>query len=168
MTLRGAGAVLLVWLAACAAQAHRGTESQITLDLQAARVQGRWSIGLHELPLLLALGSVATDDKAVRGLIKARPELGAEILQRLRLSSDGAPCAAQPLKHEIAERPGGNVWIVHFEARCAKTPARVVVDLRALFELAPKHVLLMKLEAGAWVRAALFSADSAQQVFVPT
>ena len=51
--------------------------------------------------------------------------------------------------------------------RAAKTPARVTVDFRPLFELAPRHVLLMKLEAGAWVRAALFSADSAQQVFVP-
>lgn len=166
MTLRRVG-VLLLWLAACAAQAHRGNESQITLELQAARVQGRWSVSLHDLPSLLPPGAVATDDKAVTGLIKARPELGAQLLQRLRLSADGAPCAAQPLKHEIAQRPGGDVWIVHFEARCAKTPARVTVDLRALFELAPKHVLLMKLDAGAWVRAALFSADSAQQVFVP-
>ena len=166
MTWRCLG-MLLLWLATCAAQAHRGNESQITLDLQAARVQGRWSIGLHDLPLLLPLGSVGTDDKAVTAAITARPELGTQLLQRLRLSADGAPCAAQSLRHEVAERPGGNVWIVHFEARCAKTPARVTVDLRALFEQAPKHVLLMKLEAGAWVRAALFSADSAQQVFVP-
>ena len=167
MTVRRLGALLL-WLAACAAQAHRGNESQITLDLHAAPVQGRWSIGLHDLPSLLPLGSMATDDKAVANLIAAKPELGAQLLQRLRLSADGAPCAGQPLKHEIAQRPGGDVWIVHFEARCAKTPARVTVDLRALFEQAPKHVLLMKLQAGAWVRAALFSADSATQVFVPS
>ena len=57
MTVRRLG-VLLLWLAACAAQAHRGNESQITLDLHAAPVQGRWSIGLHDLPSLLPLGSV--------------------------------------------------------------------------------------------------------------
>lgn len=166
MTLRGV-AVALLCLAAWAVQAHRGNESQITLDLQAARVQGRWSIALHDLPSLLPAGSVAIDDKAVTHLIAAKPELGAQLLQRVRLAADGAACTVQPLRHDIAQRADGNAWVLHFEARCAKTPARVTVDLRALFELAPKHVLLMKLEAGAWVRAALFSADSAQQVFVP-
>ena len=166
MTPRSLG-VLLLCLAAWAAQAHRGNESQITLDLHAARLQGRWSVGLHDLPLLLPLGSVATDDKSVTAAIKARPELGAQLLQRLRLSADSAPCTAQPLGQEIAERRGGSVWIVYFEARRTTTPARMTVDLRALFEQAPKHVLLMKLEAGTWVRAALFSADSATQVFVP-
>ncbi len=166
MKPRSACAALLC-LAAWAVQAHRGNESQITLDLQAARVQGRWSIALHDLPSLLPPGSVSDDDKAVANLIAAKPELGAQLLQRVRLSADGAPCAVQPLRHDIAQRAGGNAWVLHFEARCAKTPARVTVDLRALFEQAPKHVLLMKLEAGAWVRAALFSVDSAQQVFVP-
>jgi hypothetical protein len=166
MKLGGAGLALLC-LAAWAAQAHRGNESQITLDLQAARVQGRWSIALHDLPSLLPPGSVASDDKAVTNLIAAKPELGAQLLERVHLSADGTACGVQPLRHEVAQRAGGNAWVVHFEARCNKTPARMTVDLRALFELAPKHVLLMKLEAGAWVRAALFSADSAQQVFVP-
>ncbi|MEQ1686369.1 MAG: hypothetical protein ABL916_22190 [Burkholderiaceae bacterium] len=159
--------VALLCLATWAAQAHRGNESQITLDLQAARVQGHWSIALHDLPSLLPSGAVANDDKAVTALIAAKPELGAQLLQRVRLSADGAVCIALPLRHEVAQRAGGNAWVLYFEARCAKTPARVTVDLRPLFELAPRHVLLMKLEAGAWVRAALFSADSAQQVFVP-
>lgn len=163
----GAAGVALLCLAAWGVQAHRGNESQITLDVQTARVQGRWSITLHDLPPLLPPGLVAIDDKAVSNLIAAKPELGAQLLQRVRLSADGAVCTVQPLGHDIAPRTGGNAWVLHFEARCAKTPARVTVDLRALFELAPKHVLLMKLEAGAWVRAALFSADSAQQVFVP-
>ena len=164
---RRAAAVALLCLAAWAVQAHRGNESQITLDLLTARVQGRWQVALHDLPSLLPAGSVTIDDKAVTNLIAAKPELGAQLLQRVRLSADGAACPVQPLRHEIAQRAGGNAWVLHFEARCAKTPARVTVDLRPLFELAPRHVLLMKLEAGAWVRAALFSADSAQQVFVP-
>jgi hypothetical protein len=159
--------VVLLCLSAWVAQAHRGNESQMTLELQAGRVQGRWSIALHDLPSLLPAGSADIDDKAVAALIAAKPELGAQLLQRVRLAADGAVCPLLPLRHEIVQRAGGNAWVMHFEARCAKTPARVTVDLRSLLELAPKHVLLMKLEAGAWVRAALFSADGAQQVFVP-
>lgn len=166
MTLKGV-LVSLLCLSAWVAQAHRGNESQITLDLQTARVLGRWSIALHDLPSLLPTGSVAIDDKAVAQLIAAKPELGAQLLQRVRLVADGTACTVQPLRHEIAQRAGGDAWVLHFSALCAKTPSRVTVDLRPLFELAPRHVLLMKLEAGAWVRAALFSADSAQQVFVP-
>ena len=166
---------LLLLLAAGAVathtHAHRGHESQLVLSLQADRAQGRWSTPLHDLPALLPPGAQAADEAAVTRLIASRPELAtqlaAQLLARLKLGADGAACALQPLRHEVAPRAGGAVWLVHFEARCPTAPARLSVDLRSLFERDPKHLVLLKLEAGAWVRAALITADSAHQAFQP-
>ena len=157
----------LLLLAAGAAQAHRGHESQLALSVQAERVQGRWTLSLHDLPAVLQLGAVAADDSAIAALIAAKPALDSSLLERLRLAADGAPCPIKPLRHELAQRQGGAAWVVHFEARCPAAPARLMVELRALFERDPEHLMLLKLEVGAWVRAAVFSADSARQVFQP-
>ena len=56
---------------------------------------------------------------------------------------------------------------MQFEARCPTAPVRLSVDLGGLFERDPKHLVLIKLEVGPWVRAALFTADSARQAFQP-
>lgn len=158
---------LLLMLAAAAAQAHRGHESQLVLSLLAERVQGRWSTNLHDLPALLPPGSEAADEAAVTRLIATRPELAAQLLARLKLGADGRACAIRPVRHETTQRPGGAAWLIHFEAHCPVTPARLSVDLRGLFERDPKHLVLLKLEAGAWVRAALLTVDSAHQAFQP-
>ena len=157
----------LCWLAAFGAHAHRSNESQIALRLQADRVQGQWTVGLHDLPAVAPLGIVATDDAAIARQIQARPELALRLVDGLRLAAGAAPCAITPTTHELAQRTGSAVWILRFEARCPTTPARLTVDLRTLFERDPKHLVLLKLEAGAWVRAAVFSADSARQAFQP-
>ena len=158
----------LVALAAGAAQAHRGHESLITLSLQGDRVQGRWTIALHDLPSVApGLDAAGNDEAALKKAVAARPALAAELLGRLRLAADGAPCGVTPLRHEFAARAGAAAWVVVFGARCPAAPARLTVDLRALFERDPKHLALLKLEAGAWVRAAMFTADTARQQFVP-
>ena len=160
-------AALLLVVAVSAVHAHRGHESQLILSVQAERVQGRWSTRLHDLPAVLPPGSDAADEAAVTRLIASTPELAAQLLRRLKLGADGAPCAIQPLRHEIAQRQGSAVWLVQFEARCPTAPARLSVDLGGLFERDPKHLVLIKLEVGPWVRAALFTADSARQTFQP-
>lgn len=160
-------AALLVVVAASAAHAHRGHDSQVVLSLHAERAQGRWSTNLHDLPALLPPGAEAADEAAVTRLIASKPELAAQLLARLKLGADGAPCAIPTLRQEIVPRPGGAVWLVYFEVRCPTAPVRLSVDLRGLFERDPKHLVLLKLEAGAWVRAALFTADSARQAFQP-
>ncbi len=158
---------LLLVFAAGAAHAHRGHESQLVLNLQAERAHGRWSTSLHDLPALLPPGAEAADEAAVTRLIASRPELAAQLLARLKLGADGAPCAIHTLRQEIVQRSGGAAWLVRFEARCPTAPVRLSVDLRSLFERDPKHLVLLKIEAGAWVRAALLTADSAHQAFQP-
>ena len=91
-------------VAASAAHAHRGHESQLVLSLQAERVRGRWSTRLHDLPALLPPGSDAADEAAVTRLIASRPELAVQLRGRFKLDADGAPCAIQPLRHEIVQR----------------------------------------------------------------
>ena len=163
--------------AAPAARAHRGHESQIGLSVQAERVQGRWSTALHDLPALLpglmpallppGASAEPADEAALTRLIASRPELAAQLLARVKLAAVGVPCVVTPLRQEIVPRLGNAAWVVLFEARCPAPPARLEVDLRALFERDPKHLVLLKLEAGAWARAALFTADSARQAFQP-
>ena len=158
---------LLLAVAASAAHAHRGHDSQLVLSLQAERVQGGWSTNLHDLSALLPPGSEAADEAAVTRLIAATPELAAQLLRRLKIGADGAPCTIEPLRQEIAQRQGSAVWLMKFEARCPAAPARLSVDLRGLFQRDPKHLVVLKIEAGAWVRAALLTADSAYQTFQP-
>ena len=160
--------IALLWvalLAAGPAHAHRTGESQLLLTVDAQTVHGEWKIGLHELAPVFALGTAVDDLAAARAMVAARPDLEAYVLDRLRLRADGVPCVITPGSRSVAERPQGLVLLLNFDAQCAAALRVLAVTYRLLFDTDRSHIGLLKLQAGDFIRAAVFTADSAEQAF---
>ena len=155
--------LLALW--ACTAHAHRGGESQLVLTLAAERISGDWEIALNDLAPMFQLGTAADDPATAGALVAAHPELAEHALSRLRLSADGQRCRIGPATRRVVLRPAGPTLLLHFEARCAEAPRRLTVAYGLLFDIDPRHQGLLKLQSGELIRPAVFTAESAEQVF---
>ena len=62
-------------------------------------------------------------------------------------------------------RPQGLVLLLRFSARCAQAPRQLAVGYRLLVDTDPRHQGVLTLRAGNWVRPAVFTAESPDQVF---
>lgn len=159
-------APLLVLLLAGAAQAHRSGESRLALTLDGSTVSGRWEIGLHDLASAEAGAADLADAEAARAWLAGRPDLPQRLLARLQLQADGALCplvASAPAT--VEPRPAGPLLALSLSARCPAAPERLRVAYRLLFDTDPRHQGLLRLQAGALLRPAVFTAESAEQVF---
>ena len=157
------GLLLALW--AFTAHAHRGGESQLGLTMAADRISGDWEIALTDLAPLFQLGAAADDPASAGALVVAHPELAEHALSRLRLSADGHPCRIGPATRSVALRRAGPALLLHFEARCAEAPRTLTVAYGLLFDTDPRHQGLVKLQSGDLIRPAVFTAESAEQVF---
>ena len=147
-------AALLLLLTTSTMQAHRGNESHIMLTVLAQRVQGEWEVSRHDLAAMLLHAQPSADGPAMTALFN-----------HLRVGGDGTPCALRALRHESGQRSTGETLRMHFEATCQGAPRQLAVDLNSLFTTDPKHLVLLKLQAGELERTAALSADSGRQVF---
>ena len=182
--LSSAGLALVLALlfgAALPVLAHRGGESQLVLTVEGPRIQAEWSIDLSDLALASAAqarpaqapaqtpapapDSAPADQAAARVWLDNRPWLPAQALARLTLSADGLACPPGPAQREVVARPQGLVLLLRFSARCAQAPRQLAVGYRLLFDTDPRHQGVLTLRAGNWVRPAVFTAESPDQVF---
>lgn len=157
---------LALLLATLPALAHRSGESQLDLAVDGARLQGRWQIGVHDLasaePGAAGLASLT----AAQSWLADRPGLPARLLTRLQLQADGQPCpfTTAPAAH-IDERDGNLQLQLQLQADCPAPPRQLRVAYHLLFDTDPRHQGLLKLQAGALLRPAVFTAESPEQVF---
>ncbi|HSE12994.1 MAG TPA: HupE/UreJ family protein [Rudaea sp.] len=159
-----------IWLllfAAGAAQAHKPSDSYLTLSMHrgASTVSGQWDIALRDLDLALDLD--ADGDHAITwGELRARErDLFGYALQRLRVSADGATCALAPGNLLVDDHSDGAYAVLRFDAACAQAPRRLGVDYRLLFDLDPSHRGLLRLDVDGAARSAVLVPEQAQQQF---
>jgi len=158
-------AVLATLLLAGAAVAHRGSESALALTLQDARITGDWEIGLHDLAPAGRPAPADDDLATARAWVAERPGLASQALAQLHLSGDGQPCAVTPSDRDVVARPAGLMLRLTLQGQCAAAPRQLTVDYRLLFDTDPRHQGMLRLQAGALLRPAVFTADSPTQVF---
>jgi hypothetical protein len=153
-------------LAAAPAIAHRGSESQLDLTVDAERIHGVWRIGLHDLGSAEPGAAELTDLDAARAWLSQRPDLAARLGSRLVLKADEAACPQVAPPVATPEVQGGKLLLVlDLGARCPSAPRKLTVGYRLLFDTDPLHQGLMRLVAGSLLRPAVFTADSPEQVF---
>jgi hypothetical protein len=152
--------LLAALLAAAPAQAHKPSDSYLTLHADGRTLRGQWDIALRDLEY--AVGLDADGDGAITwGELKAKqPEIDAYALARLALRADGAICRLEPAEHLVDDHSDGAYAVLRFAARCpAESFKAVEIEYRLFFDLDPTHRGLLRVERGADTTTGILSPD---------
>ena len=151
--------VLLILLWAASAQAHKPSDSYLTLQAKGSVITGQWDIALRDLDY--AIGLDGDSDGAITwGEVRAQHEaIAAYALTRLRMHADGAACTAHPTEHLIDQHTDGAYAVLRFVADCPRAPRTLDVEYDLLFDLDPQHRGLLQLVSAAGTRMLVFSTD---------
>ena len=163
MMARFLALLALCFVFAIPAQAHKASDSYLTLNVQESRVDGQWDIALRDLEM--AVGLDANDDAAITwDEVRARHDaIAAYALARLRLVSDGAVCPLRVSEHLIDSHTDGAYAVLRLQAACPAPVTTLTVDYNLLFDIDPQHKGLLKLTHGASTSTAIFAPDARSQ-----
>ncbi len=160
-------ALLGVGHAACA-DAHKPSDSYLTLAVHDGVVRGHWDIALRDLDLVLDLDRDA-DRRLTWGEIRTREtDIDAYLVSRLALSAGDAACPLDVAGHAIDHHSDGAYVVVGVSASCPRAIDALTLDYRLLFDVDAQHRGLLKLaagEGGNTTRAAVFDRDHRRQAF---
>jgi hypothetical protein len=142
-------ALLLVALALFAGlcEAHKPSDSYLTLQVEGAATRGQWDIALRDLEH--AIGLDANGDGAITWgeLSRARGQVEAYAFARLVLRAGDEKCAIEPEALLFDEHTDGGYAVLRFTAPCAADE----VQYRLFFDLDPTHRGLLKAASGTAV-----------------
>jgi hypothetical protein len=154
-------ALLLAWM--LPAQAHKASDSYLSLAVQDERIDGQWDIALRDLEM--AVGLDANDDAAITWEeVRARHEaIAAYALARLKLSSGGQACLLRVTRHLVDTHTDGAYAVLRLQGACPGPITTLGVDYNLLFDIDPQHKGLLRLTHGAATNAAIFAPDARRQ-----
>lgn len=140
---------LILLLAAGLAQAHKPSDSYLSLELDRGTVRGQWDIALRDLEY--ALGIDADGDGAITwGELRAKHrEIEAYAFARLAVRSEGRECDLQPAGHLVDEHTDGGYAVLKFIAECGESRTGAIEIAYSLFaDLDPTHRGLLRATIG--------------------
>ena len=126
-------------------QAHKPSDSYLSLSIEGARLQGQWDIALRDLDY--AIGLDQNDDGAITwGELRARQAaVAAYVLPRLHLRADGTLCTSRVTAHLVDHHTDGAYAVLRFAVDCRREPRVLELDYRLFFDLDPQHRGLLRL-----------------------
>lgn len=145
-------------LAASVAQAHKPSDSYLSLRARAGGLAARWDIALRDLDH--AIGLDADGDGAITwGELRARHAAVAEYaLSRLRVRSGGTACALSAPLHQVDRHSDGAYAVLSFDASC-DSAGSIEVEYQLLFDLDRQHRGLLSFATDAGTRTFLFKPE---------
>ena len=147
------------------ADAHKPSDSYLSLAMQGSAVQGQWDIALRDLEYAIGLDQDSDGDITWREVKAKHAEIAAYALARLAIDADGDACPAAATGHLIDNHSDGAYEVLRFNAFCPHTPQALQLTYRLFFDVDPLHKGLLRLEAGGEVTTAVFSPHSQMQTF---
>ncbi|MEF2265750.1 HupE/UreJ family protein [Janthinobacterium sp. LS2A] len=154
--------LLCAWLAP--AQAHKPSDSYLSLEIHGQQIEGQWDIALRDLDFAIGLdgngdGALTWDE------IRARHEaIAAYALQRLQVASDQGACPLKAVEQLIDNHTDGAYSVLRFQASCpGAAPASLAIGYTLFADLDPQHKGLVKIDSGGNTQTAIFDPDSPRQ-----
>lgn len=154
--------LLCAWLAP--AQAHKPSDSYLSLAVHGQQIEGQWDIALRDLDFAIGLdgngdGALTWDE------IRARHDaIAAYALQRLQVASDQGVCPLKAVAQLIDSHTDGAYIVLRFQATCpGAAPATLSIGYTLFADLDPQHKGLLKLASGDNTQTAIFDPDSPRQ-----
>jgi hypothetical protein len=172
-------------LAFCApAQAHKASDSYLSLNVHEQQIDGQWDIALRDLDFAIGLDGDGNGELSWDEIRSRHPQIAAYALARLHVASAAAGQPGQPLtpgtdaatgakacplqidQQLIDNHTDGAYAVLRFHANCSEKISALAIDYRLLFDLDPQHKGLLKLNHGDLANStstAIFSPQQALQ-----
>ncbi len=155
-------------LIACAglAQAHKPSDSYLTIRMEPSGLSGQWDIALRDLDFAIGLDGDG-DGRITWGETRIKhAEIAAYALARLQLQADGQACHIEVPQQLVDQHTDGTYSVLQLAIRCpVSAPARLTLDYRLFADLDPQHRGLLNLSTAAGTRSAVFGPEASQQTF---
>ncbi len=170
---------LALGLAAPLVQAHKPSDSYLSLTVNGGTVTGQWDIALRDLDFALGLDANGDGD-ITWGEVRARhADIAAYAQARLSVrvvdasAADGHACTMQVGAQAIDGHTDGAYTVMPLEFTCAASKGAATglkLDYRLFADIDPQHRGLLSLKAGdgkdAATRTAVLGPQAPQQSFV--
>ena len=147
------------------AQAHKPSDSYLTIHGDKPQLQGQWDIALRDLDFALGLDANLDGNVEWGEVKKKHEEIVAYAFTHLKLVADGAPCPTKITDHKIDNHSDGSYAVLYFSADCLKAPEFLEVDYTLFFDLDKEHKGLLNLQSDGKARSAIFSDSERKQKF---
>ena len=136
----------LLLLIPATAEAHKPSDSTLSLIIEDTTIQGRWAIALRDLDYAFGLDGDGNGE-ITWGEVRARHEdIAAYALSRLDLHSDNVNCPTTAGEQEIENRSDGTYTVLRFTAACEGTVEDFEARYFLFFDLDPQHRGLLQVD----------------------
>jgi HupE / UreJ protein len=147
------------------AQAHKPSDSYVTLNVNGQNIQGQWDIALRDLDFAIGLDADG-DGQLIWDEVRAKHrDIAALALSHLGITSEGAVCATVVKAQLIDDHTDGAYSVLRFDAACPQPISQLTVEYRLFFDLDPQHKGLLKLQSPTVTTTAIFSPATSKQAF---
>ncbi len=145
------------------AQAHKPSDSYLTVDVKDNKVEGKWDIALRDLDFALNLDQDGNGELTWDEVRSQHGAIAAYALGRLALTNGARACTVTAGAQLIDRHTDGAYTVLKFSALCPGTVTSLGVNYRLFAELDPQHKGLLKLVSDGATSTAIFSPDTASQ-----
>jgi len=145
------------------AQAHKPSDSYLSLNVQGDVVTGQWDIALRDLDFAIGLDQDG-DGKLTWDEIRLRhAAIAAYALERLNLASDKGACRIDTDEQMIDDHTDGAYSVLRFHVACPVPVTSLVINYRLFADLDPQHKGLLRLTRDGETSTAIFDPAHARQ-----
>ncbi|WP_300759795.1 HupE/UreJ family protein [Janthinobacterium sp.] len=154
--------VLFAWLSP--AQAHKPSDSYLSIDVRGQQIAGQWDIALRDLDFAIGLDGNG-DGELTWDEIRARhAAIAAYALQRLQVAGSAGVCPLQVDEQLIDDHTDGAYNVLRFHGLCpGAAPSSLSIGYTLFADLDPQHKGLLKLSSDGHTQTAIFDPDSPRQ-----
>lgn len=155
----------LLFVCSTSANAHKPSDSYLSVSVADGRVEGQWDIALRDLEFAVGLDANG-DDTITWGELSARhAEVAAYALARLKVAARGGSCTLRATDHLVDQHSDGAYAVLKFTAACPDPGGRLTLGYTLFFDLDPTHRGLARIESGGLTQTAIFSPERREQTF---
>lgn len=161
----GWAAALVGFALAPAAQAHKPSDSYLTITQADGTLSGRWDIALRDLDFALGLDADGNGEIGW-GEVRARhADIAAYASARLAIDGDGAACPITVGEQALDDHTDGTYSVLPLTIACPRMPAQLSLDYRLFADLDPLHRGLLNLQAAGVAHTAVLGPEAPLQRF---
>jgi hypothetical protein len=132
-------AVVMSWLVAAPAWAHKPSDAHLRLAAAGETITGRLDVAVRDLDGALGLDADGNGQITWAELTAGAPRITAYLERRLALGADGTPCQQRLGQAALAELSDGAYWAVPVSATCTHRPTSLDVAYSLLFDIDSMH-----------------------------
>lgn len=162
--LAAALAALMLMLA-LPAQAHKPSDSYLSLKAEGQQLSGQWDIALRDLDFAIGLDQDGNGELTWDEVRARHPAIAAYALARLKVANAGQACPLKVTGHLLDNHSDGAYAVLRLQASCGAALDALAIDYGLLFDVDPQHKGLLRLERGGQSSSAIFTPDSRRQTF---